>query len=1262
MPEQITLGSKNEAKSDDSFLNQAVEAGWSVVDVEGETKKIKTRLNRLDRGGKEQFKGEREVLIDRLKKYGVEYVSKKGESLTEDTKESVKDKEEEKTGDEKQQDSSTDLKKMGIDISENEPVIDNEKNKVDGEQKEGDKETEKKQELEISKYLKEELKSLGITAEKLKGESYNKFNELSDGSKLLVLKNLKGVILENVSSYAVKKAKETVTPTNGLFSKLRSGLKESKLTKQIKQRELKALAGEGIGEDNEKKLESLSEIMGSLEVDVSEKNGKTEISLMKIEEGMNDEQKKAISDLNLLANKFLDIPKEMAYESATEADRKKYEQARDNYFNAKVETLKQLGSSSDVLSKINKADFQLKMVRDLNNDSVLSEEWKQAIKNPSFFEKVISSMSVNTKEKMAYMTSGYAVRSLFGALSLSACAIPLIMTIGGIRGSRTAKEKLRKQDKLDIYKAKIESPISLQKKNIRKQMNDLIPAEFRLEPDKWLESENAKPEDAKKYLDLKVEYLKLDEKLTKEKSERLNIASAESLKDKLDNLTEKIKEENLKDEPDVNKLKDLGESLRLRVVFTREKIAKELVNYGSSETKILNHLNLQRSLDESDLVSSYLLVDLEDVDGNGEGESRVSKKGKFKAGLELLNKILENHSKDLSSARKKYIVKKTIYGALTAGAFASVGALIREAGDLDLFSNSESINHNESVQAFVKGFDSMQEAQGVDHVNFVENVNTENTFHYNNFSEDLSSSSETVLPDNFVETGEKVVEKASLIGVNTESLSPEAVKSLEGVGNLNKVVTLERGNGVSKIFDGHMGNEYKVNFIDAKTGEMTEAAAFSKNVNPGDQVILGEDGKVYVVCNEGIKNNPLYHQDAIDKDVLSSENLRPAEKIEKLSSYQIKEVNVGPDGKIHFESQLVNNSQDKLEGLTNISSEKISGVENTDSGLDGWDYDAEAIVDGDPVILSKGSDLIILENSSDLDKITNISQVENGYKITLEDGNSLNYKLSEEGVGVAKTNFYSVESPVIENVIVENNLDKIEELSEKLGEDNWIEILKIGGFDVKMDSENIFSIKDQINDSVKMDFSSIRLDNISHVDPVYGNGGFGEIEKIDVFMKNGQKINFIPMEGDGGTFYIPEGNNIEAVDLSNNVVDESLNSGIVAESIVANDIPTGNIEESFRNADQIKNLFDKDLKDMNLKVIKDSSSGGWTINKGSQMALVKIYEDKLVIEKIGLGGGMESSILSGGEIDLGSDQVEIEVKNKVFDAAVFRDKIKEFLK
>lgn len=147
------------------------------------------------------------------------------------------------------------------------------------------------------------------------------------------------------------------------------------------------------------------------------------------------------------------------------------------------------------------------------------------------------------------------------------------------------------------------------------------------------------------------------------------------------------------------------------------------------------------------------------------------------------------------------------------------------------------------------------------------------------------------------------------------------------------------------------------------------------------------------------------------------------------------------------------------------------------------------------MILSKGSDLIILENSSDLDKIANITKIDGGYKITLEDGNSLNYKLSEEGVGAAKANFYSVENPVIENATVEGSLDKIEELSNKLGENNWIDILKTE-FDVKMEGNDVFSIKDQLNDSVKIKFGSIRLDNISHVIQYMAIVGLVRLKKL----------------------------------------------------------------------------------------------------------------------------------------------------------------------
>jgi len=590
-----------ETAEDKEFRDKAVESGFNEVNTKEEIKKIETRLKRLDRGGVEQFKGEKEVLIERLKKYGVEYVNKKAKGSVEKIDKLAEEPEEKKIaedGKEKIEEVKENLEnELEVNKSQEGFAEDSETNEDISKKESSSEEVESKQEVEISEMLKKELESLGINSEKLKGEAYKRFNELSSGSKLLVLKNLKGIILDEVTEESRSEARASVGEVKGLFGKIRKSLKENRLTNKSREEKLKGLNKDGINEKYEEKLNSLSEVMSSLEIDVSEKNGKTEVSLLKIKEGMNEDQKKAISDLNVAANDFLSIPKEMSYESASKADQKKYEDARNKYLEFRAKVVENLGASKDVLSDINKADLQLRMVRDFSNDSVFSEEWKQAIKNPGFFKKVILSMS--SKEKAAYTASGYAARSIAGALSLSALSIPLVMGIGALRSRGRAKEKIKTQDKKAVYKEKKESPLALQRKNIKKQMDKLVPAEFLLKPEAWIKSKGANQEDVKKYLDLKIEFLKLDEKLTQENIEKLNVASSESLVSKLESLSEKVKNEYLtessKENPNYNKLQDLTESLRLRMMFTREKISKELVNFGSNENKALNYLDLQRS-------------------------------------------------------------------------------------------------------------------------------------------------------------------------------------------------------------------------------------------------------------------------------------------------------------------------------------------------------------------------------------------------------------------------------------------------------------------------------------------------------------------------------------------------------------------------------------------------------------------------------------------------------------------------------------------
>ncbi|MFA7050264.1 MAG: hypothetical protein WC164_04130, partial [Patescibacteria group bacterium] len=397
-----------ETAEDKEFRDKAVEAGFNEVNTKEEIKKIKIRLDRLDRGGVERFKGERESLVERLKKYGVEYVSKKAKDSVEKIDKLAEGPEEKKIAEEgkekieevkenlendlevssaiesisfddfknnlgsstahsfkdldssyflggKTTDGKNDIyyvvytengkkqarkliknndkiiseeadpsifeKKAEVDVKANSKDLKEEnisqKEEINNKEAQGDKE-----EIEISKMLKKELESLGINDEKLKGEAYKKFNELSSGSKLLVLKNLKGVILEEFTEESRFEANSSVGEVKGLFSKIRKSFKENRLANKSREEKLKELNKKGINENHEGKLNSLSEIISTLEIDVSEKDGKTEVSLLKTKEGMNEDQKKAIDELNLAANEFLSIPKEMAYESASKTDQK----------------------------------------------------------------------------------------------------------------------------------------------------------------------------------------------------------------------------------------------------------------------------------------------------------------------------------------------------------------------------------------------------------------------------------------------------------------------------------------------------------------------------------------------------------------------------------------------------------------------------------------------------------------------------------------------------------------------------------------------------------------------------------------------------------------------------------------------------------------------------------------------------------------------------------------------------------------------------
>ncbi|HPT08165.1 MAG TPA: hypothetical protein PLE28_00485 [bacterium] len=76
------------------------------------------------------------------------------------------------------------------------------------------------------------------------------------------------------------------------------------------------------------------------------------------------------------------------------------------------------------------------------------------------------------------------------------------------------------------------------------------------------------------------------------------------------------------------------------------------------------------------------------------------------------------------------------------------------------------------------------------------------------------------------------------------------------IGETQKTVVLESGDGVSKIFDGHMGGGEKVTFIDAENGKSFVDSADKIIVHAGDKVVLGADGNINVILNNGVSHVP----------------------------------------------------------------------------------------------------------------------------------------------------------------------------------------------------------------------------------------------------------------------------------------------------------------------------------------------------------------------------------------------------------------------
>ncbi len=882
------------------------------------------------------------------------------------------------------------IKKLVPDFQGNENIENSDEDKDNHSDQEDIKtDSEERAEAEILSSLQIDMADLGINEEKLKEDSYSRFNELGSAAKMIVLKNLKAIVLSDVSRYALDKAKEETPELKGLFSKFRKGLKVKSKSSDLKEEIFKIISKDGLNDKHLEKLNELSGLLSSFEIDVWENNNKIEASFIKENEGMSPEEKLLIANFNRSANDFLNIPKEHFYNSAKKQDKKRYQESHNKYEKAREDlfgSAKNNYEKRDISEKIAKANFQLLMLRDFQNDSVLKSEWDGAVKNRGLFKKILSNMT--TKEGAAYLGSGFISRSVGGAIFGAVAAIPAMMTIGAIRGWRKGKDILRSKDAKDVYGFKKESSLLQERGKIKKDIEYANSDDFYHDNIEYWTKKGIKKEDIgtlwDNYKKGLVEKLnKIDENLKKEKSKELSILKAKDLSKKISRLIGACYMEN-----DYQKRQEILRALRSRVDFTEDKLRDELVSYDN-KSKAFEIIELNKSLADANMVLNYDFNANEDLNSF---DFNVKKR---------LNYIFDKKNIKLEKERKKYVISKAVKGALFAGALTSVSYL------KDIFSSVLS-----------SGEDNLE--------NIVENIKDQYP--------DVEIAEEL---DKAIDYMDESLVQNDLLNTNDVEKIVEGVKSFDGAAPLSEDVVispteiLNEGDPID--VNDVIKNEVFDNLEDAGSGDAESII----NVEDLDAGGVKEGASDYLDPNSILEGDPIDVNEVLDnlKDAGSgdAESIINAEDLDAGGLEEAASDYLNPNSILEGDSDLVSKSMENLdvkEGLPDINGgeigEKVIDTFNQVKALDILSENSSS-----PEVFKElvGSEFL---ESNDFLVERVVTPFESFLKLTSLEGGEINIEFSSLNNGELIAEISNPGDVFSDNIIELKDLSSIDDLKESI--------------------------------------------------------------------------------------------------------------------------------------------------------------------------------------------------------------------------------------
>ncbi len=343
-------------------------------------------------------------------------------------------------------------------------------------------------------------------------------------------------------------------------------------------------------------------------------NGEIQINYAEVLDDYTEEEKSIVNSFNTVATEFAQTPDKWLY------NRKKvgeYEEVRLRYEEVKARMLSLLESKKgrkEAMLEFGDMDNQLRMNQFLNSNPDVENVLK-GIENDKWYKQIAKELLT---ERGVYLAGGYLGRAAIkGTMGIAAAPI-VASVIGGIRAYGRGKDSLEDRDML------------------------------------------------------------AREGVADESKEARNIASSESLTDKMNVMLREFNSlENAGKENTEESLQIL-EKLKRRVDYTERKIDDSMVSYGESDDKISNMYALMDSIKEAKLsiqMKDEAVLDMvyEEISPVIEKLLRDKEKAERRLGRELANK-----EEAIDQIRRSYVIKQTVKGATIGASFALAGVLVRE--------------------------------------------------------------------------------------------------------------------------------------------------------------------------------------------------------------------------------------------------------------------------------------------------------------------------------------------------------------------------------------------------------------------------------------------------------------------------------------------------------------------------------------------------------------------------------------------------------